>query len=150
MHFRFINLKFTLLLTGSRSTSNFRFIVLQVVSCVMSSSKGKTPFIQYNGQQVEDTTNILNFLNSQLGKNLNSNLNGEEVKKALSFQKSIEESLHWCLEYQRWNQDENILDTFPLTNWFFRFIFKLMLNCKIRPELQQELKVSNITANTKW
>jgi len=116
--------------------------LLQVKSCVTSSSQGKVPYIQVNGKLIEDSTEIVNFLNSEFGKNLNSNLNKEEAEKAYSFQKMIEDNLHWSLEYQKWVLDENVQEIFPLPNWFFRLVFNLMLKYKIRPELQQELRVS--------
>ena len=110
----------------------------------MSSSKGKVPFIQVNGQQIEDSTEIVNYLNREFGANLNTTVSEEDVEKSFQLQKMVEDNLFWSLEYQRWVLDENIQEIFPLTNWFFRFIFNLMLKCKIRPELYQDLQVNSI------
>ena len=113
-----------------------------MVSCVLSSSKGKVPFVEFNGQKIEDVSNIINHINVELGKNLNSGLSSKEVERAFEFQKMIEDGLHWSLEYQRWFLDADISKKFPLTNWLFKFIFKLVICCKFRPELEQELRVS--------
>ena len=107
----------------------------------MSSSKGKTPFIEFKGQTIDEPTNIINFLNRQFGKNLNENLSLEEVEKSFEIQAMIEKDLFYSMEYQRWLMDDEIISKFPLTNWFFRFIFKLMLKYKIQPELLQEMEV---------
>ena len=107
----------------------------------MSSSKGKTPFIEFKGQTIDEPTNIINFLNRQFGKNLNENLSLEEVEKSFEIQAIIEKDLFYSMEYQRWLMDDDIISKFPLTNWFFRFIFKLMLKYKIQPELLQEMEV---------
>lgn len=107
----------------------------------MSSPKGKTPFIEFKGQTIDEPTNIINFLNRQFGKNLNENLSLEDVEKTFEIQAMIEKELFYSMEYQRWFMDDEIISKFPLTNWFFRFIFKLMLKCKIQPELLQEMKV---------
>ena len=107
----------------------------------MSSSKGKTPFVEFEGERIEDSTKILNVLNCKLGKNLNEKLSIEEVEKTFKFQDLVEKKLFYSMEYQRWFLDNEINDKFPLPNWFFRFIFKLMIKHKIRPELLQEMKV---------
>ena len=60
-----------------------------------SSSKGKTPFITYNGEDVADSQFCIEYLNKKLGHDFNSHLSKKEKAIARAFLKMTEENLYW-------------------------------------------------------
>ncbi|KAK6187004.1 hypothetical protein SNE40_006258 [Patella caerulea] len=69
------------------------------------SKKGKVPFIEFNGQEVNDSSLIIEFLNEKLNIDLNSHLTPSERGIARAFQKMAEENLYWCVVLHRWIYD---------------------------------------------
>ncbi|XP_067686054.1 failed axon connections homolog [Haliotis asinina] len=61
------------------------------------SSKGKIPWIKYNGEPVADSQFCVEYLNRKLNIDLSSHLTKEQRAVAHSFRKTAEESLHWCI-----------------------------------------------------
>ena len=59
------------------------------------SSKGKIPFITYNGEDVADTQFCIEYLNKKLGKDFNSHLSNTERAVARAFLKMTDENLYW-------------------------------------------------------
>ena len=59
------------------------------------SSKGKFPWISYNGESVADSAFCIEFLNKQCDLDLNSWLSPEQRAVALAFQRLAEENLYW-------------------------------------------------------
>ena len=59
------------------------------------SSKGKFPWITYNGHSVADSAFCIEFLNKERGVDLNSWLSPEQRAVALAFQRLAEENLYW-------------------------------------------------------
>ena len=59
------------------------------------SSKGKTPWMEYNGEAVADSQFCIDFLNKKLGIDLNQHLSSEERAVARAFQKMTEEDIYW-------------------------------------------------------
>jgi glutathione S-transferase len=73
-----------------------------------TSSKGKIPWIEYNGKPVEDTSFCIEFLTNERGVDLNSHLSPAEKGIARAFQKMIEENTLWVMPLSRfiWSRDE--------------------------------------------
>ena len=91
-------------------------IKYKTINTRKTSSKGKMPFITYNGKQLEDTSFIINFLNKELNIDLNASLTDCDKAIALAFQRLCEENLYWLLVYNRWfvKKDE-FVKQFPMT-----------------------------------
>ena len=64
-------------------------------SILARSSKGKLPFITFNGIDVADSFFCIEYLTKTLGKDLSDHLNLVEKSIARTFFKTTEESLHW-------------------------------------------------------
>ncbi|KAK6187003.1 hypothetical protein SNE40_006257 [Patella caerulea] len=69
------------------------------------SKKGKVPFIEFNGQEVNDSSLIIQFFNEKLNTDLNSHLSNSDRGVARAFQKMAEENLYWCVLLHRWVYD---------------------------------------------
>ncbi|XP_076813696.1 failed axon connections homolog [Clavelina lepadiformis] len=72
------------------------------VHTLKMSSKGKHPFIVYKGKEIADSTLIIQFLNNEFNKDLNTSLNAVERATSLAFQRLCEENLVWCVVHDRW------------------------------------------------
>lgn len=59
------------------------------------SSKGKTPWITYNGMDIADSQFCIDYLNKKLGVDMNDKLTSEQKAIARAFQKMTEENLYW-------------------------------------------------------
>lgn len=59
------------------------------------SPQGKMPWIEYNHQQVSGSEFIVDFLEEQLGVNLNLNLTPQETAVSRAITKMVEEHLYW-------------------------------------------------------
>ena len=59
------------------------------------SSKGKTPWITYNGVEVADSQFCIEYLNKELSVDLNKDLSPVERSTARAFQTMTEEHLYW-------------------------------------------------------
>ncbi|XP_006812515.1 failed axon connections homolog [Saccoglossus kowalevskii] len=70
------------------------------------SPKGKTPWIEYNGQTLSDSGFIIEFLNKEFKVDLNTHLSPSDIAVARAFQKMAEEHLYWTVTYIRWVADD--------------------------------------------
>ncbi|XP_031432612.1 failed axon connections homolog [Clupea harengus] len=72
------------------------------------SPQGKMPWIEYNKQQVSGTEFIIDFLEDNLGVNLNKSLSAQEKAVSRAITKMVEEHLYWTIAYCQWvdNLDE--------------------------------------------
>ncbi|XP_048237311.1 failed axon connections homolog, partial [Haliotis rufescens] len=68
---------------------------------VTQSSKGKIPWMKYDGKAVEDSQFCVEYLNRKLNIDLNSHLTGEQRAIANAFRKMAEENLYWCMGMSR-------------------------------------------------
>ncbi|ESO85993.1 hypothetical protein LOTGIDRAFT_129996, partial [Lottia gigantea] len=66
------------------------------------SSKGKIPWIEYNGEIINDSSFIIQYFNKKLGIDLDRSLSPRERAIARAFQKMSEENLLWGLALCRW------------------------------------------------
>ncbi|CAK8688763.1 unnamed protein product [Clavelina lepadiformis] len=67
-----------------------------------TSSKRKLPFISFKGKEMGDSTFIMQFLNKEFNKDLNSSLSSVEKAASVAFQRLCEENLYWCMVHDRW------------------------------------------------
>ncbi|GFO00371.1 failed axon connections homolog isoform x3 [Plakobranchus ocellatus] len=91
------------------------------------SSKGKFPWISYNGEPVADSQLAMEYLNTKLGVDLNKDLKLDEKAKAHAFRVMVDEHMYWCLVYFRWIYDRNqksMAISFP---WWARAIGKFIV-----------------------
>ncbi|XP_046551994.1 failed axon connections homolog isoform X4 [Haliotis rubra] len=68
---------------------------------VKRSSKGKIPWMQYEGEAVADSQFCVEYLNRKLNIDLNSHLTEEQRAVAHAFRKMAEENLFWCMGLSR-------------------------------------------------
>lgn len=69
--------------------------------------KGKGPFIEHNGQQIGDSTLIIDYLKTEYGVNPDDWLSLEQQAVSTAFQGLMEEHLYWCIVYGRWMEADN-------------------------------------------
>ncbi|XP_013418980.1 failed axon connections homolog isoform X3 [Lingula anatina] len=79
------------------------------------SSKGKTPWMEYNGVAVADSQFCIEYLNKERGIDLNAHLTAEQKAIARAFQKMTEENLYWVLFSWNWIHDskKEVCKLFP-------------------------------------
>lgn len=58
-------------------------------------SKGKMPFITYNGEEIPDSDFIIQYLSKKLDKDLSVDHSPQSLGAARAFSKMAEESLFW-------------------------------------------------------
>ena len=62
--------------------------------------KGKSPWIEYDGVRMGDSSLIIDFLEEKFGIDLDAHLNAHQRALALSVQRMLEEHYHQCFEHQ--------------------------------------------------
>ncbi|KAJ8411508.1 hypothetical protein AAFF_G00163160 [Aldrovandia affinis] len=66
------------------------------------SPQGKMPWIEYNSEQVSGTEFIIDFLEEQLGVNLNKSLSLQERAVSHAISTMVEEHFYWTIVYSQW------------------------------------------------
>lgn len=66
------------------------------------SSKGKLPWITFNGHDVADSNLCIEFLNKEFGVDLNQGLTDMERGASMAFRRMCDENTYWGLVYHRW------------------------------------------------
>ncbi|GAB1600816.1 failed axon connections homolog [Argonauta hians] len=66
------------------------------------SSVGKIPWIEYNGEIIEDSQFCVDYLNEKFNVNIDSHLTPYERSLSRAFQVMVEENTTWCLLLSRW------------------------------------------------
>jgi glutathione S-transferase len=69
-------------------------------------SRGKMPAIQYNQEIVQDSSNIVAFLDKTFGKNLDADLSAKDRATSTLLASVTEDSLSPILAYFRWVHEE--------------------------------------------
>ncbi|XP_077992731.1 failed axon connections homolog [Glandiceps talaboti] len=111
------------------------------------SRRHRTPWIEYNGEIVSDSSFIIEFLNERCKLNLSSHLNPTEKAIARAFQEMVEENLCWTLAYIKWMDKSNpdlLLNIYPqskLVIWTMRK--------GIEPVMKKALYLQGIGRNTR-
>ena len=62
------------------------------------SSKGKSPWMTYNGQEIADSQFCIEFVNKKFEVDLNTSLSERDQAVALAFRKLIEDNLYWLVD----------------------------------------------------
>jgi hypothetical protein len=70
------------------------------------SSKGKWPWIEYNGQVVADSEFCIEFLKKERDLDLNKHLSSAERATARAFQTMLEVNSYWPWVLERWYYDK--------------------------------------------
>ncbi|KAK3772106.1 hypothetical protein RRG08_061190 [Elysia crispata] len=94
---------------------------------VRTSSKGKFPWISYNGEVVADSQISMEFLNDKLGIDLNKGLTEAERAQAHAFRVMVDEHLYWCLVYFRWIYQKRALVLTLSFPWHAILLYKRIL-----------------------
>ncbi|XP_046551641.1 failed axon connections homolog [Haliotis rubra] len=104
-------------------------IPYQNVHGLKMSSKGKVPWIEYNGKAVADSTLCIDFLNEKLEVDLHQHLSPRDKGAAMAMQVMTEEHLYWFLAVFRYQYDNDktfIKQTLKI-GWFVVRIAKYMV-----------------------
>ena len=110
-----------------------------VIESPQNSSKGKTPFILFNGKEIPDSTFIINFLNKEFNVDLNSSLTESEKATSLAFQRLCEENLYWVLVYYRWRvKNDEFFNQIPARG-LKRIGVKISAKFQVKPALNANL-----------
>ncbi|EDO42696.1 predicted protein, partial [Nematostella vectensis] len=72
-----------------------------------SSSKGKIPWIEYNGQCVADSNFCVEFLNKEFGVDLDAKLSAKDRAVARTLAVMLDENTYWTMVYFRWIEKNN-------------------------------------------
>lgn len=79
-------------------------------------SKGKIPWIEYNGESVPDTEFCMQFLREKRSLDINEGLTPEQRAVARAFQKMVDEHTYWIMILFRWIYDET-KEVINLAGW---------------------------------
>ncbi|XP_021340729.1 failed axon connections homolog [Mizuhopecten yessoensis] len=90
-----------------------------------SSSKGKFPWISYNGKKIADSEFCIEFLNKERNIDLNNHLSAEQRGAGRALQKMVEENTYWTVVLDRWVYDKTngaptALGVPKILRWLFR------------------------------
>ncbi|KAJ8303126.1 hypothetical protein KUTeg_019522 [Tegillarca granosa] len=83
-------------------------IPYQNVHDMKTSSKGKFPWIEYNGDIIADSQLCIEYLNKKLNIDINNHLTDEQRGIGRAFQKMFEENTYWALALYRWYYDADL------------------------------------------
>ncbi|CAL1526729.1 unnamed protein product [Lymnaea stagnalis] len=102
------------------------------------SSKGKTPWMTYNGISVADSQMCIEFLKQERGLDTGSHLSTEEKATARALRCLVEENLYWTMCYETFIKNPKSLDillkdVFP---WLKTFLFKKLMGREIKKQLR--------------
>jgi len=105
--------------------------------------KGKLPFIERNGEILDDSSFIINWINDQIEFDPDSSLVSDEKAIALATKRLLEDHLYFIIMKQRWLTKDGYKFTktcFKEIPWFARpFIF-----CKIKKNIQKTLYLQGL------
>ncbi|XP_077982058.1 failed axon connections homolog [Glandiceps talaboti] len=103
------------------------------------SPKGKTPWIEFNGETMGDSSFIIEFLNKKFQVDLSQHLSPQERAIARAFQKMAEENLYWTTVYNRWIDKRSTFSTLLPSSCIVGLAVKLT-----RGGLRKKLKAHGI------
>ena len=76
---------------------SFVVFLFQNVHAYKTGPKGKSPWIEYNGEVVGDSQFIMSYLSEKLEVDLNKTLSKEHKATARAFQKMVDEYMYWSV-----------------------------------------------------
>ncbi|CAJ0930325.1 unnamed protein product, partial [Mesorhabditis belari] len=111
-----------------------------------TSSKGQVPFIEYNGHQYADTSNIIEFLIKEFHKeNFDSFLSPLDIANRQAFHHLIEQSIVWATLANRSQPECGWMFTEKGLLSHFTGVKKFVAEKVIGPRFQKNLKSSTHT-----
>jgi len=72
-----------------------------------TAPKGKLPYIEHDGNQIADSSIIVDYLKEQFGDPLDGALSAADKAKGHSIKRMIEEHIWWLMARERWWAPEN-------------------------------------------
>ncbi|XP_046376501.1 failed axon connections homolog [Haliotis rufescens] len=101
------------------------------------SKKGKTPWIEYNGQAIADSQFCIDFLSRELGIDMNSHLTPVDKSISRAFQKMSEENTYWSMCYEMFAVPDKtrIAEVMPQYKGFKLWAFTTVFSRVIKKEL---------------
>ena len=89
------------------------------------SSKGKTPWITFNGYEIADSQLCLEHLTKVLGKDLSAHLTDEQRAIEKAMKSVMEDNLYFCLVMEKWafGSIDDVMKGFtekPLPDFLFK------------------------------
>ncbi|XP_078612592.1 failed axon connections homolog [Branchiostoma floridae x Branchiostoma japonicum] len=106
--------------------------------------KGKIPWIEYNGEAMGDSGLIMEFLNREIGVDLNRTLSDADKAVSRAFTKMVEENTYWGLVRNRWIDNfDQLQDLFELP-WAVMFFLR-----SVRGKIRQTLWAHGIGRHSK-
>lgn len=102
------------------------------------SKKGLLPFVELNGQEINDSDIIIKELSEKFGKNLDDGLTAEQKVTSHAFVSMLDNKTSWVVRWWRYNNAQAFLDSAkidpkqtyktilpkPVLNFFFKIIYK--------------------------
>lgn len=70
--------------------------------------KGRLPYITHQGQNIPDSSHIIEYLKSQFSITIDDDLSAEQIAIGHSISIMLEERLRWCIVYSRWIDDRYV------------------------------------------
>lgn len=70
-------------------------------------SKHKAPYVEHNGEILEDSTFIRHSLEKQLGRDLDSGLSDEQRSASWALERLLEDHLNQIMLFERWLEADN-------------------------------------------
>lgn len=95
----------------------------------IGSDKVKLPFIEYQGDKVQDANFCIKYLNNKFELNPDAHLTEEQRAIAHAFSTMAEENTYWSLAYYRW------VDNFNETKKYYSNLAPVVKD--VRPKLDQ-------------
>ncbi|GAA6153605.1 glutathione S-transferase C-terminal domain-containing protein [Pseudoteredinibacter isoporae] len=86
--------------------ANIEFESVNGQEYLRKAPKGKLPYVEWDGQIIPDSQEILNVLDEKYGRPLEKDLNAEQQAQSYLLTKSLDENLYWCLVYSRWGRED--------------------------------------------
>ena len=94
---------------------NLPFEVHNDAANLRKAPKGKLPFVEYEGENIADSSFIIRHIEAATGRSLNAHLSVEQRATAEMVIKAIDEHFYWYLVHSRWTGS----DTWPLVKQAF-------------------------------
>jgi glutathione S-transferase len=91
------------------------------------SSKGKIPWMTYNGVDVADSQFCIEHLKKELSLEPNSHLSDEQRGQAHAVRRMLEDGTYWNMVHQRWGREGPARDYVTSTFSVPRLILKLVI-----------------------
>jgi len=100
-----------------------------VTNTKYSTNKVKMPFIEYQGDKVQDAKFCIQYINKKFEVDPDKSLTAEQKAICHAFQVMADENTYWCLAYYRW------VDNFQDTKKYYNNLSPIVKN--VKPKMDQ-------------